>query len=608
MKHLKFLLLAVALCMSLMLALSACGPSDSGSSSSSEKESESESESKQSVEYKVTFYYADMTNVTTEELAEMIDEDGVLKDKSLYTKTVVKISENGEHVSGPAINQLKQADVRGYSRKWSTNDWSNDGDITGDLDVYASYKPLTPIVITFVNANGSKICDLNTYATYSIEKNEYPQETVYYYSASRLEIENGADAPEGYVVYAPVDLNGNEILMDEYGVVTTDAAKAETQYVKADEEEKLSVAQAIPFGAYFEAWDGKLSSLKISGKVTAMIGLADDVIEKATVTVDGLMDEGYELIGRLYPAVISNKREESWPEAGKTYDLLAKYGYENSEEIDAAIRNGLATAEDKNAWESQKAEYLRYATPVCDCGVSHGPITVDLYLAWDGDDVFVYAVVNDPHVVSHGRNYCESIANPYENDGVEIWYGIGGDFNKVCLDAFGYKLYGAGKGDKDTSAYIDYGKFASKLMTDDGPISASEISDGGIVDQATSMEAGIIGYAVEFSFPAYMEPILSEGQELGDEVSKENWGKKLPAGYIFSLSIQVNDISEAAPEEIVTNYVNQSKDESNEEKVATIDEYYAEKTTDENPNNRVNLGIQAKSEEQDGVFTLVLGE
>ena len=595
MKNLKFLLLAMALCVALVFALSACGPTTPEETSSSESTSESQSE-KETVEYKVTFYYADLTGKTTADLAAMLASDGTLSDKTLYTKSIVKTSDDGDGVSGPTNSQMKSAEVRGYKRGWSTNDWKEDG-INSDLSIYATYTKLKDVKVTFVNSNGALINVLDTYATYNIDKTEYPNtyDLVYYYSATylaTLEEVNMAD----YVVYVPKDVNGNDILMDKNSKVTTDAEAAETQYVLAADEAKLATNIALPFGWYFESWNGKTANLSVNGTVKADIKAADGVVKKSRITVDGTKDDGYVKIGGLYPNIISNKREN-----GKIEDYPLYAEYKTEAEIDAAVLAGSATATDKQTWLAQKAEWEAQTKPLCDCGIAHEPIDATLYLAWDGNFVYVYAEVKDPHVVSHGKNYCQGRANPYENDGVEIWYGIAGDFNKVCLDAFGYQLYGAGKGQPTTSAYINECASASKLMTASGYLS-NDIFDawnGAIVTQDMSSAAGVVGYAVEFSFAAYEEPILADGEELADD--KSNWGNKLLTGHIFSLSIQLDDITEAASQDVVDRAV-----ASESTGAQSIDALYKADGV-HNPNERINIGVQATNADQDGVFTLVLG-
>ena len=585
MKNLKIFLLAMALCMTLVLALAACGPTQSESST---KESESESKSEQpKAKYTVTFYYADLSNVKTADLASMIDANGKLTNTSLYTMTYQKTCESGEGVPAPTSKQMEKAEVRGYARDWSNGDWRND--VTEDITVYATYKKLNDVKVTFTNSNGAPIKVLDTYATYKVEKEEYPDtyELVYYYSESYLATLQGYN-PANYVEYAPKDVNGNDILMDKDSKVTADYSKAETQYILATDQEKLATSIALPFGWYFDAWSGKVTSLQIDGTVTAEVKMADGVIKKTNITVDGTKDDGYVEIGGLYPNIISNKREN-----GKTgdYQLYAKY--KSIEEV---------PEKDRTAWLAEKDAWEAATKPVCSChesGESHDPIDATLYLAWDGDFVYVYAEVKDAHVVSHGKSYCQNRANPYENDGVEIWYGIAGDFNKVCLDAFGYKLYGAGEGNSQTSAYINKCKSASKLMTSDGYLAESVFNawNGAIVTQQMSKDAGITGYTVEFSFAAYEEPMLSDGEELKDD--KSNWGKKLTTGQIFSLSIQLDDISETASDEIVNNAI------ASEDSVS-IDNLYGA-AGKKNPNDRINLGVQGKKADQDGVFTLILG-
>ena len=584
MKNLKIFLLAMALCMTLVLALTACGPTQSESST---KESESESKSEQpKAEYTVTFYYADLSNVKTADLASMIDADGKLTNTALYTESYPKTCESGEGVAAPTSKQMEKAEIRGYARGWSSDAWKKD--VTEDVTVYATYKKLNDVKVTFTNSNGSPIYVLDTYATYKVEKEEYPDtyEPVYYYSATYLASLEEVNMDD-YVVYAPKDVNGNDILMDKDSKVTTDYSKAETQYILATDQEKLATSIALPFGWYFDAWSGKVTSLQINGEVKAEVKKADGLITKTNITIDGTKDDGYVEIGGLYPNIISNKRAN-----GKTgdYPLYAKY--KSIEEV---------PEKDRTAWLAQKHEWEVQTKPVCCCGVDHDPIDATLYLAWDGNFVYVYAEVKDAHVVSHGKAYCENRANPYENDGVEIWYGIAGDFNKVCLDAFGYKLYGSGEGDPSTSAYINKCKSASKLMTDSGYLDNAIFSawNGAIVNQQTSKDAGITGYTVEFSFAAYEEPMLSDGEELKDD--KSNWGKKLTTGQIFSLSIQLDDISETASEEIVNNAI------ASEKTGAVSIDNLCKADGVANPNERINLGVQARNADQDGVFTLILG-
>lgn len=585
MKNLKFFLLAMALCMTLVLALTACGPTQPQESSTKESESESKSE-QQEVEYTVTFYYADLTGVTTAELASMIDADGKLTNTALYTKKYEKTCESGDGVAAPTSKQMEKAEVRGYKRVWSTDAWKKD--VSGDVSVYATYEKLKDVKVTFTNSNGALIKVLDTYATYKIEKDEYPNtyEIVYYYSATYLASLEECDMAD-YVEYTPKDASGNDILLDKDSKVTTDASKKDTQYVLATDADKLATNVALPFGWYFDAWNGSTANLKIDGTVSAEIKAADGVIKKTTIEVDGTKDDGYVKIGGLYPNIISNKRENG---TIGDYPLLAQY--KNEAEVPES---------DKTAWKAQKDAWEAATKPVCDCGIDHDPIDATLYLAWDGNFVYVYAEVNDPHVVSHGQAYCTQRANPYENDGVEIWYGIAGDFNKVCLDAFGYQLYGAGKGNAQTSAYINECQSASKLTTASGYLADATFDawNGAIVTQEMSSQAGITGYTVEFSFAAYEEPLLEDGEELKDD--KSNWGNKLLTGHIFSLSIQLDDISDTASQDLVDRAI------ASEATGAQSIDNLCKADGVANPNERINLGVQAKNADQDGVFTLILG-
>jgi hypothetical protein len=80
-------------------------------------------------------------------------------------------------------------------------------------------------------------------------------------------------------------------------------------------------------------------------------------------------------------------------------------------------------------------------------------------VAWDGSFVYAYARVYDPTLVTRGEEYAMTAKddNPWETDGIEVWYSLGAEANKttrraIKSDAWGYRKFG---GPNERSAFFN---------------------------------------------------------------------------------------------------------------------------------------------------------
>lgn len=146
-----------------------------------------------------------------------------------------------------------------------------------------------------------------------------------------------------------------------------------------------------------------------------------------------------------------------------------------------------------------------------------GDNTGDLYALWDEDYLYIYAIVNDGEVITHGSEYVYdnpedgSAPNPWWNDAVEIFTNN----NKVSVDAFGMRTFSDGK---------------NALLTEEVlgslPRAAVFLKDGEILQYAKDLDLqnlpagytieGANGYAVEMAIPIAV--ILGQAPEVGDSV------------------------------------------------------------------------------------------
>lgn len=79
-------------------------------------------------------------------------------------------------------------------------------------------------------------------------------------------------------------------------------------------------------------------------------------------------------------------------------------------------------------------------------------VTVKTKYAWDGEYIYGYIVVEDPTLLSRGKEYCESEVDPWQNDIIECWYKLGEQPTSKTVQRFTIDLYGYHLGAYDGSA------------------------------------------------------------------------------------------------------------------------------------------------------------
>ena len=92
-------------------------------------------------------------------------------------------------------------------------------------------------------------------------------------------------------------------------------------------------------------------------------------------------------------------------------------------------------------------------------------VTVTTKYAWDGEYIYGYIVVEDPTLLSRGKEYCEKEADPWQNDLIECWYKLGEQPTSKTVQRFTIDLYGYHLGAYDGSAggYNSMSMFFDKM-------------------------------------------------------------------------------------------------------------------------------------------------
>ena len=72
-------------------------------------------------------------------------------------------------------------------------------------------------------------------------------------------------------------------------------------------------------------------------------------------------------------------------------------------------------------------------------------VDVKTAYAWDGDYIYMYVTIDDPTLMTRGRDYCFAEAVPWHNDSFEFWYTFGvtptrQNVKLFMLDFYGYRL------------------------------------------------------------------------------------------------------------------------------------------------------------------------
>ncbi len=563
MKLTKLFMLAMIAVIAIM-ALASCGGNNAPTEIPGDNTSSSEqgSTEPQLTTYTVTFHYGiQVWGEGKDRLFDTPDE---------YAFTHVAQIEVAEGEIGSLANEDFPTDdpdnLRGYKYEdWidETGEVFDEENISADMDVYAAYRTLELYTYTFKNANGEVISTGSAYEGESLAKL--------------------APATDGVPYFAEADIIATE-LSDYKEYITIEDVK---YFVKADQWDRLKEAVAMEVGYMFERWESDKTASTVNRLTannttfTAVLSKSDETIKyvaAGTISKDNMLtalkNDAYKLEHTFYKYILSSKVEG----INKNTDcsILDKY----------ADKAAAIVAEEGDEW--QRAYDI--------WNIPQNGISADFYMAWDGEYVYFLADVKDPKVVTLGKTYCTTLDNPYENDAVEVWYGIGGKYHKICLDACGYKLF-TGKDADGPSAYIQY-------IRDEG-LAQAAVKKGSATVDVSSGEAKIVaegsdsGYTVAFAFPAYEEP---DDIATFDQNDKATWGRQLTRGSAFYLSLQIDNISAPAEQSVIDSVVGQGaigsgiNNGSSDEMREAI--------------GRINLGwqvINKKSTESAGALKLCLG-
>lgn len=303
-----------------------------------------------------------------------------------------------------------------------------------------------------------------------------------------------------------------------------------------------------------EYWSEKYPELaETSGHLVVAV-TAEEKEELANAENPDLKNPMYPAGNKVYGEVIVsssigsiNVMVQKWGEIDMTPPT-----YENSQsalEIYKRTLKNITTTASAEDLEAAKAEYLANlnaaerdiilkGTPVVDgvlddmykestqlkfnpvyndtiswAPTDQGDNTGDLYILWDNDYLYVYAIVNDAEVMTNGSEYVlnEAEPNPWWNDAVEIFTNN----NKVSVDAFGMRTFSDGKTTQLTEEVLNALPRAAVFMKDGEIIQNANELDLKNLPAGYTVE-GANGYAVEMAIPVAI--ILGKTPEVGDSV------------------------------------------------------------------------------------------
>ncbi len=542
-KWLLFLMVTVlSLC-----ALVACGPKDPPESSSKRPDESTVGDGKVVVTYK----WGVKTWGT--------EDDALYPTEYKYSKEVIYDKGDDATPQDAGFGETID-DVEGYEFYGWSKEFSELKDIQENMVVTAQYQKLAKFNFTFKNQNGNVIFSGTAWQ-----------------GSDLTSLAPSTTAPIYYFQDAATLTDPKEYKVD-----------AATYYIEAADVDKQETHIAVPIGSYFLGWTSSergstVNKLAADNTVfTARLGVTDTVIsyvKPGTITKDNLLNQDLytELENiSIYKQLIQYGTDVS---TRQDFSIIDKYD-KLAADSNGKYADGLAAA-------TADGKATEYSTAVTEWNKYSSGISSKFYMAWDGEFVYFMAEIKDAKVITHGAQY-STIANPYENDSIELWYYFSGDREtKVCLDACGYKMY---SGHSNPSAYLDY-------MNQQGLAQAKVVDASGNeidvkTDKSARVIAGATGYTVAFAFPARTEPT----NPTADMTNKANWGTQMKRGDTFSVSLQVNNLSDVARDELIQKAISSGttdmwKDCTPEERAAI---------------NEVYLGWQAHKKGA-GIMTFVLG-
>lgn len=540
MKHAaKLLILVLAFLM--VFSFASCGE-DGNPEESNSDQAQSESGTTKETTYTVTFHYGVKTfendKVTEWKTTKVNSWKKGEKSVSAPTKSVVEAGETDYRflcwvdANGNEIQKSK------YQRP------------SANMDVYASYRAAYEYTVTFKSGFGSEtISTVKVKEGQKLSADQIPstQPIYVYYKTS-----------EPYKSWSAEKKAACTSLFDcNISIQGVNGDDSKNYFIETADKDRLGKAIMMLYGQSFQSWisnnTAKVKSITstITDNVTFTVQAADAVVipkvDQGTIVIDGVIDEGkYALMGNMYKNVIAAKVDGAKFTTSdmKMFALINQYATADEAKkaaYDAAISAGKteeeATAAGATAAENWTEQDRLYKLP--------GSVNAELYMAWDGDYIYFAVKVYDSKIVTEGKDYC-SINNPYENDGVEMWYGFNNNFSKICLDAAGWTVY---SGASNPSKYLNFvksnNKFATRIYNADNSVVTVDKNDG---SARVLAEGEGSYYIVEYVLPAFHEPtdVITEDDPLGSDLGGKHWGQRMITGTNVYVSMQVDCVSDVA--------------------------------------------------------------
>lgn len=319
-----------------------------------------------------------------------------------------------------------------------------------------------------------------------------------------------------YVQYSEVDKYSVTFKNPDGTVISTVNV---TEGFSVEEEDIPSSREvAISAGYYFAGWDNEALTENVRENVviTATQKQADLTIPKTqnSIAIDGDKDNDYALIGNV-KHIVDGKVATDWETEAKGLDAT-------------------------------------------------------LYACWNGDYIYYYVEVEDPIVLSYGKDYYELVEDTWKSDKVELWSNTNEIVQKASYDAFGY--YASG-----TFTFAEYVRennlFATKLIGDNN-LAAYKESGAPVITTAT-------GYCIEFAIPAYTP----------SEEDPANCEKLASKDHIY-LMLQVNS-ADLINEQMIQETIATSKDKID---VSTVGQIWTGR-----------IGSPSKDTNRENMWVIILG-